>query len=140
MKKLVLSLSTLGLVYSSLLANDVQSLLQKNNCMNCHNIVGMKSAPPFMAIARMNSSWFGSNNSKRNIMKSIKEGSQGKYPMFSNTAMPSYAHLSDKDLNILAEWITSQSSRGMRGNMMNHNCMDNCMHNNGMNNNWMNNN
>ena len=50
MKKLVLSLSTLGLVYSSLLANDVQSLLQKNNCMNCHNIVGMKSAPPFMAI------------------------------------------------------------------------------------------
>ena len=82
MKKLVLSLSTLGLVYSSLLANDVQSLLQKNNCMNCHNIVGMKSAPPFMAIARMNSSWFGSNNSKRNIMKSIKEGSQGKYPMF----------------------------------------------------------
>lgn len=126
MTKLILALIAFGLLSTSLLAKNAETLIQENQCMNCHNIRGMKSAPPFSGIARMNSHWYGT--SKTNIKNSIKNGSQGKYPMFSNTKMPSYKNLSNKELNILAEWIISQGSKGMHRN---------CMHNKHMNNGHM---
>ena len=98
-------------------------LLQENNCFNCHNINGMKSAPPFTGIARMNSSWFG--NAKSSIINSIKNGSHGKYPMFSNTKMPSFKNISEDELNTLSDWIILQGSNSMHKGMMHNGHMNN---------------
>ena len=115
----LLTLTITGLISSSLLANSAEEILEKNNCMKCHNIRGMKSAPPFSMILKMNTGWFGLPESE--IRESIRNGSQGKYPMFSNTSMPAYKNLSDKELDTLMSWIKAQSKKGMRNNMMHHN-------------------
>lgn len=121
MKKLLLGLITISLLISSLIAKNADTLLKENKCMSCHNIMGMKLAPPFSGISKMNSGWFGV--SKRSIKDSIKNGSQGKYPMFSNAKMPAFAELNEEELNTLTDWITKQGSRGMRNGMMHHNGM-----------------
>jgi len=122
MKKLTLGLTIVGLLASSLVAKSAETLIEENKCMDCHNIMGMKYAPPFSAIAKMNSGWFG--NSKNSIKNSIKLGSQGKYPMFSNTKMPAFSKLNDEEIEILADWVIAQGSKdmrhGMRHRMMNH--------------------
>jgi len=123
MKRLIFGLISISLIISSLLANDIQTIIKDNKCMKCHNIIGMKSAPPFSAIAMMNSGWFGI--SKDSIKDSIKNGSQGKYPMFSNKKMPSFSKLSDKEIDIITNWIIKQGSKGMRNGMMHHSSMRN---------------
>lgn len=119
MRRVILALMFMGLVSSSLLAKSAEAILKENNCMECHNIRGMKSAPPFSMIYKMNKGWFGLGESS--IKDSIKNGSKSKYPMFSNTYMPAYKHLSDTELETLVDWIKSQSQMGMRNNKMNHN-------------------
>lgn len=112
MKKLILGFSLIGLLATTAFASaTAQELIQANNCMSCHNVMGMKDAPPFAGIAWRSSRW--GDNSKQTLMNSIKNGSHGKYPMFSNTQMPSFKYLSDKDLDTLATWVMSQSSNGM---------------------------
>jgi cytochrome c len=110
MKKIILGLSVVGILVSSVFASDTAAeLIAKNNCMSCHNVMGMKDAPPFAGIA-----WRTSRNGdKQTLMQSIKNGSHGKYPMFSNTQMPAFKNLSENDLDTLAIWIMSKS-----GNMM----------------------
>ncbi len=103
------------IINSFLYANSAEILLKQNKCMSCHNIMGIKSAPSFSMILKMNSGWFGI--SRNSIKNSIKNGSQGKYPMFSDVKMPAYKHLSNQDLNTLARWIVHNGSKGM------HNCM-----------------
>ena len=126
LSKTILVLFAMGLLASTLFAKNAQTLLEENACMSCHNIRGMNSAPSFMGIARMNSSWLGA--SKDSIMESIKDGSQGKYPMFSNTKMPGFSHLSKEELSTLTEWILEQGSRGMqRKNMHKGSRMNNGM-------------
>ena len=120
MKKVFLSLSTL---LTLIFASSAEELIEQNKCMNCHNIIGMKDAPPFSGIARHNSHWYG--KSKDSIINSIKNGSKGKYPMFSNTQMPAYNHLSNEELNKIADWIFSQKSNKM------HNGDWHCMMHNG---------
>ncbi len=112
MKKMILYLA---IISSFLYANRAHTLLKENKCMSCHNVMGIKSAPSFSMILKMNSGWFGI--SKSSIRDGIKNGSQGKYPMFSDVKMPAYKNLSKQDLNTLVNWIVSQGSRGM------HNCM-----------------
>lgn len=119
MRRVILALMFIGLVSSSLLAKNADEILKENNCMKCHNIRGMKSAPPFSMIYKMNKGWFGLGESS--IKDSIKNGSKGKYPMFSNFSMPAYKHLSDNELDIIMDWIKSQSQMGMRHNKMHHN-------------------
>ncbi len=114
MKKIVLS--CILITSSSLFAKSAETILKENNCMKCHSIRGMKSAPPFSMITKMNSGWFGTSN--KDIKNSIKNGSQGKYPMFSNTTMPSYKNLSDKELDTIIAWLESISKKGMMGRMM----------------------
>lgn len=118
MKKLTLGLIIVGLLASSLVAKSAETLIEENKCMDCHNIIGMKYAPPFSGIAKMNSGWF--SNSKSSIKDSIQNGSQGKYPMFSSTKMPAYTNLNDKELDTLVNWTLDQGSKGMRHGMMNH--------------------
>jgi len=98
-------------------AQNIEKLLIKNDCFKCHNIMGIKKAPSFYMISKMNTGWFGI--SKKSIINSIKNGSQGKYPMFSNIKMPAFKNLTTKELNAIADWIASQGKKGMRGcNMM----------------------
>ena len=112
MKKTLLSLTLISAASVALFAGDsAQVLIEKNNCMSCHNIMGMKDAPPFAGIAHRNSRM---GNAKKTIEDSIKNGSKGKYPMFSNTRMPAFSHLNKEELNTLSKWVLSQSSKMMQ--------------------------
>ncbi len=121
MKNLFLSFITISILFSPLVAKNAKILLKENGCMRCHNIMGMKLAPPFAGIARMNSGWFGV--SKNIIKDSIKNGSKGRYPMFSNTKMPAFRNLNNEELNILTNWIVKQGSKRIRKGMMHHKMM-----------------
>jgi len=118
MKRLILIPIIVNLINSYLFAQSAQEILAQNECMKCHSIRRMKYAPPFSMIVKMNSGWFGLPQS--DIKNSIKNGSQGKYPMFSNNSMPAYKNLTDKELDILMDWIKSQNEKGMRNNTMHH--------------------
>ncbi len=114
MKKIVLALGIVG-VFSAIFATDAQTLLNQNGCMACHNIMGKKTAPAFMGVARRNMRFEGTN-AKANIINSIKNGSKGKYRNFTNVQMPPYSNLSDSDLDTMATYILSlNNQRGMRG-------------------------
>ena len=110
MKKLIFTLAmVIGVMSSSVYAGDsAENIIAKNNCMSCHNIMGMKAAPPFAGIAYRNTRW--GSNAKESIMNSIKNGSSGKYPMFANTKMPSFSNLTQNELSTVADWILSQAS------------------------------
>lgn len=117
MKRATLALLATGLLGFSLFAHSAQEILSQNSCMKCHNINGMKYAPAFSMIIRMNRGWFGLSES--DIKKSIRYGSQGKYPMFANTKMPAFKNLSDKELDTIVNWLkTLNHSRMMHRGMM----------------------
>lgn len=113
MKKTVLSLILLSGV---LFADTAQELVNNNGCLTCHAVASKKNAPAFAGIAKRNKKFLG-DGAKDSIMSSIKNGSKGKYPRFSNSAMPAYGNLGDEELNTLAEWILSQSSKAKCGGM-----------------------
>jgi len=108
MKKTIIALSVTVITATFAYAEDSAAvLIEKNGCMSCHNIMGMKDAPPFAGISWRNSR--GGASAKAVLKQSIKNGSHGKYPMFSKTEMPAFSHLSDKELDTLASWVLSQS-------------------------------
>jgi len=111
MKRAFVVLTIFILLSSTLVAKSVESLLEENECMKCHQIMGIKFAPSFSMISKMNSGWFGA--SKNSIKNSIKNGSKGKYPMFSNAYMPAFSKLSKKELNAITDWIVKQGSGRM---------------------------
>ena len=115
MKKLVVSMVVLGTV---LFANTAEDLVNQNGCLECHAVASKKNAPAFAGIGKRNK-MFNGDNAKASIIASIKNGSTGKYPRFSSTAMPAFANLSDDELNIIADWILAQSSKakGQGGGM-----------------------
>lgn len=125
MRRVTVALVIIGLISSSLFSKSAQEIVTQNGCMECHNINGMKYAPPFSMILRMNEGWFGL--SENNIKDSIRNGSQGKYSMFSNTKMPAFKNLSDEELDTLLTWL--KSLKGMRNNMMEHHMMHHNMMN-----------
>jgi len=103
----------------SLFASTADELITQNGCLACHALASKKNAPAFAGIGRKNQRFYGSN-AKAVIAKSIKNGSSGKYPRFSDTSMPAFGNLSNEDLGILADYILSQSSKA-RGNRQNQN-------------------
>ena len=125
MKKVIIALSLTTIAATFTFATDsAKVLIEKNGCMSCHNIMGMKKAPPFAGISWRNSR--ASQSAKAILKNSIKNGSQGKYPMFSQTKMPAFSHLNDKELDTLASWVLSQSQnmkcgQGKCGSSMNNN-------------------
>lgn len=116
MKKIFI---TTLLLSGVLFAQSAQKIINENGCLACHAVASKKAAPAFAGIGKRNKRFEGSN-AKVTIMNSIKNGSQGKYPMFANSAMPPFGNLSQNDLSILADYILTQSSkaqckgRGMR--------------------------
>jgi len=125
MRRVTLALVILGLLSSSLFSKSAEDILNTNGCMECHNINGMKYAPPFSMIFRMNEGWFGL--SKNDIKNSIKNGSHGKYSMCSSTQMPAFKNLTNEELDTLVTWL--KSLKGMRHNMMMHHMMHHDMMN-----------
>ena len=113
MKKIIIAI-----VFAStlLLSNSGEQLTIQNGCMECHNIMGKKAAPAFMGTAKKNTKWYG-DEAKANIIKSIKNGSKGKYRQFSDTEMPAYPNISQTDLETIASWILLefQKKRGEKG-------------------------
>ena len=109
MKKLFLGLSlTLTISLFSAETNG-KELIQKYGCTACHNIMGRKNAPAFMGIARKNLMWNSFDEAKTTLVNSIKNGSQGKYRRFANTAMPPYKDvISETEINTIASWILSE--------------------------------
>ncbi|WP_434638117.1 cytochrome c [Sulfurimonas sp. NW7] len=100
----------------SLFAQSAQEIIQNNGCLSCHAVASKKAAPAFAGIGMRNKRFEG-ENAKEVIMASIKNGSQGKYPRFSDTAMPSFANLTQEQLSTVADYILAQSSqaKGMMG-------------------------
>ncbi|NPA74189.1 MAG: cytochrome c [Epsilonproteobacteria bacterium] len=111
MNKILLSMVISCYTFAS---DSATELLKNNGCTTCHAVSGIKKAPPFVGIARRNSR--RSADPKSAIINSIKNGSQGKYPMFSDTKMPAFSYLTDEQLNTLADWILKQApaNRGIR--------------------------
>lgn len=91
-------------------AQSAQEVIDANGCLACHAVASKKAAPAFAGIGMRNKRFEG-ENAKATIMNSIKNGSQGKYPKFSDTAMPAYPNLSVAELNSVAEYILAQSSK-----------------------------
>ncbi len=115
MKKLIISGLILGVGLGLCFAQDAQTLLQKNGCMACHNIVGPKSAPAFAGIARRNLRWYDLKTAKTNISNAIINGSKGKYPRFTNIAMPSFPNIDKNDLKNITDYIISLQNRYYNG-------------------------
>lgn len=107
MKKILL---TTLLLSGALFAQNAQELINTNGCLACHAVASKKAAPAFAGIGMRNKRFEGAN-AKATIMNSIKNGSHGKYPMFSNSAMPAFSTLSDGELSTIADYILSQSSK-----------------------------
>ncbi len=101
MKKIfIIAVATVSMLF----AQNAEILVKENGCMECHNIMGKKVAPAFKGTARKNLKRYG-NDAKLQIIKSIKNGSKGKYRNFSDTSMPAYSNLSDKELDEISTWI-----------------------------------
>lgn len=117
MKKILFLSVVLGV---SLFANEsAQTLLQNNGCLSCHAVASKKAAPAFAGIGMRNKRFEGAQ-AKEVIMQSIKNGSQGKYPRFSESAMPPFTNLTQDELSTLADYILAQSSKAKaaHGGMM----------------------
>ncbi|WP_456457321.1 c-type cytochrome [Nitratifractor sp.] len=102
------------LLSGALFAQSAQEIMQQNGCFNCHAVASKKAAPAFAGIGMRNKRFEGPN-AKTVIMNAIKNGSKGKYPMFSNSAMPAFGNLSEKELSTLADYILAQSSKAHGG-------------------------
>ena len=115
MKRLIFTIGILGLASSTVFGATATTLLKDNGCMECHNIRGMKKAPAFTGIARRNLRRNSYEVAKGIIIDSIKNGSSGKFPNFSDTKMPAFDYLSNQDLETIADYILSLGSQGGRG-------------------------
>lgn len=95
---------------SLLLAQSAQEIINENGCLSCHAVASMKNAPAFAGIGRRNTRFYG-DDAKSIIMSSIRNGSQGKYRRFADSAMPPYANLTPEQLSVLADYILAQAPK-----------------------------
>ncbi|HIP13349.1 MAG TPA: cytochrome c [Arcobacter sp.] len=102
--------TTLIIGTQSIASSTGVQLLEQNRCMTCHNIMGKKVAPAFMGTAKKNTKWYG-DKAQEMMIKSIKNGSKGKYKKFADTQMPAYPHISDEDLKTITSWILEEYSK-----------------------------
>jgi len=97
-------------LFVSLYGATDEELIEKKGCFGCHSVSSKKTAPSFAAIGIRNKRFEG-KRAKSTIIQSIKSGSQGKYLRFVGEKMPSYPDLTDEELNRVASYILSQSSK-----------------------------
>lgn len=80
-----------------------KKLAIRYKCLGCHRINKKIVGPSFIDISKKYA------NSKDNILQSIKNGSKNRWKSSNGAIMPSFKHISDKDLNILTEWILEKT-------------------------------
>jgi len=78
-----------------------ERVFQQQRCTNCHDIKKDKVAPSFMSIADRYT-----KKDRDDIIKSIREGSKGKWDKFK-LIMPPFKKMDTKDINGMVDWILS---------------------------------
>jgi len=78
-----------------------ERVLEQQRCENCHDINKDKVAPSFKMIASRYS-----KDKKETLIKSIKEGTKGKWEG-KKLPMPPYKNMSDKEVEGMVDWILS---------------------------------
>jgi cytochrome c len=78
-----------------------ERVLEQQRCQNCHDIYKDKVAPSFEMIANR----YGSKD-KEELVKSIKEGSKGKWEGKKLPMIP-FKKMSDQDIEGMVDWILS---------------------------------
>ncbi len=73
-------------------------------CLGCHDTNKKKVGPSFIDIASKY------KNSKKELISSIKNGSKENWKSSNGAIMPPFKQISDKDLNLLSEWILKSNS------------------------------
>jgi len=78
-----------------------ERVLEQQRCENCHDINKDKVAPSFKMIASRYS-----KDEKETLIKSIKEGTKGKWEG-KKLPMPPFKKMSDKEVEGMVDWILS---------------------------------
>lgn len=100
MKSIIVPMLALGaaLTFQSAQANDGETLFKSKPCVGCHMIDARLVGPAYKEVA---AKYAGQADASAGLVKSIKEGSTGKWgpnPMPAN-------QVTDEEAKTLADWI-----------------------------------
>ena len=100
MRNLTITLALFSLLTSSIIfSEEGKKLAQKNGCFACHSMKLRVVGPSFNEVS---SKYDHANNTKKILMKKIKNGSRGNW---GNVPMIAHPKISDKDLDTMVTWI-----------------------------------
>ena len=96
-------IAALGAVLGSMALGSVahanEALAKKNDCLACHAVATQLVGPAYRDVA---AKYHGQAGAEDQLVKSIREGSSGKW---GDLAMPPHPKLSEADARRLAKWI-----------------------------------
>ena len=100
MRNLTITLALFSLLTSSIIfSEEGKKLAQKNGCFACHSMKLRVVGPSFNEVSNK---YDHANNTKKILMKKIKNGSRGNW---WNVPMIAHPKISDKDLDTMVTWI-----------------------------------
>jgi len=100
MRNLTITLALYSLLTSSIIfSEEGKKLAQKNGCFACHSMKLRVVGPSFNEVSNK---YYHANNTKKILMKKIKNGSRGNW---GNVPMIAHPKISDKDLDTMVTWI-----------------------------------
>jgi len=100
MRNLTITLALYSLLTSSIIfSEEGKKLAQKNGCFACHSMKLRVVGPSFNEVSIK---YDHANNTKKILMKKIKNGSRGNW---GNVPMIAHPKISDKDLDTMVTWI-----------------------------------
>ena len=100
MRNLTITLALFSLLTSSIIfSEEGKKLAQKNGCFACHSMKLRVVGPSFNEVSNK---YDHANNTKKILMKKIKNGSRGNW---GNVPMIAHQKISDKDLDTMVTWI-----------------------------------
>ena len=100
MRNLTITLTLFSLLTSSIIfSEEGKKLAQKNGCFACHSMKLRVVGPSFNEVSNK---YDHANNTKKILMKKIKNGSRGNW---GNVPMIAHPKISDKDLDTMVTWI-----------------------------------
>ena len=77
----------------------VQSILQQNNCLACHQVDRRIVGPSYQQIAEK---YQDDPNAAKQLAQAIQQGSQGEW---GGVPMPPNLKIKDEDLNTIIDWL-----------------------------------
>jgi len=100
MRNLTITLAVFSLFTSSIIfSEEGKKLAQKNGCFACHSMKLRVVGPSFNDVSIK---YDLANNTKKILMKKIKNGSRGNW---GDVPMIAHPKISDKDLDTMVTWI-----------------------------------